>query len=319
MSTLIIIDQLIILGVLVIIGVIGYKTKVITKEINQGIARLVMKITLPLLIFTTFAKIEFNSDLMQDGIVVFLFGFVALFISFWLSVLTINLLKIKKELTTVHQLHTMFGNIVFLGFPLLNALYPGGKGLLYASLFQLSHDSTLWTWGIFQLNKNSNTPKKGHQLSHMLNPNTIAFALGIIAMLIKLPANNAVFNSLSGMGHTTIYLSMLYIGAILCQVDLKDFYKKISVYFLSINKLLIAPIILLLIINGINYILPLSISSIAKTVIVMQGAMPSMIIIAILAHNYGYDEKPATENIFSTTILSLLTLPLVYALILFFN
>jgi predicted permease len=53
--------------------------------------------------------------------------------------------------------------------------------------------------------------------------------------------------------------------------------------------------------------------------VVLQTAMPAMATIAILAKKYGADDELATENIFVTTIISIITLPLIWFLINYLN
>ena len=55
--------------------------------------------------------------------------------------------------------------------------------------------------------------------------------------------------------------------------------------------------------------------NIAKTVVVMQTAMPCMAMVVVLAKKFGSDDIHATENLFLSTILSLVTLPFLYFLI----
>ena len=59
----------------------------------------------------------------------------------------------------------------------------------------------------------------------------------------------------------------------------------------------------------------IQIGNVAKTVVVMQTAMPCMAMVVVLAKKFGSDDIHATENLFLSTILSLATLPLIYFII----
>lgn len=313
----IIVDQILILSVLVVVGVIAAKLSIITTAIKDGIAKIVFDITLPLLIFTTFAKLEFTQEILIDSSFAFVFSFVSVFLLLLIGKFSSTLLKLDERKKTIHILHTMFGNIVFLGFPLFNALFPGGKGLLYAAIYQLAQDTVLWTLGIYMLNKNCQSSLK-ERLSRLVNPNTIAFILGITFMLLKIKLPFILQQSLGGLGHTTIYLSMIYIGVMLSFINIKTILKK-QVFILSFNKMILTPIILLFIINQLINLLSFEIGMIAKTVVIMQAAMPCMATIVVLAKKYDADDTLATENIFISTIISLLTLPAIYYIIQLFS
>lgn len=43
----------------------------------------------------------------------------------------------------MHRCMTCFGNVVFMAFPLIQALY-GAEGLLYAAIYELANDTCLW-------------------------------------------------------------------------------------------------------------------------------------------------------------------------------
>ena len=310
----IIANQILVLGLITLVGYLAFVLKAVDKSINQALVRVIMKVTLPLLLFTTIANLETDSKTLINGLVIFFAGALAVLILNLLSRISAKLLKLDRQNEALHKAHTMFGNVVFLGFPLMDALFPGGKGLLYATLFQLGQDTLMWTWGIVMLSKSSGKSTK-HSWKHLFNLNTLAFALGFLFYFtgIKLPS---VFNqALSGIGHTTIYLSMVYVGAVLAQVKLISLIKNLRSYLLSINKLLLGPAILALILYALQFAGLDWMDTDAIIVIVLQAGMPCMIIVSVIARELGLNDFQATQNIFVTTVLSLGTLPLLYYLL----
>jgi hypothetical protein len=121
--------------------------------------------------------------------------------------------------------------------------------------------------------------------------------------------------SLGGLGNTSLYLSMLYIGAVLSEITIQSLIWKFRVLILSINKLVLSPVLILLIISAILNITGWEMDTIALSVIIMQSAMPCMVIIIIMAKKYGADDVHATQNVLTSTLLSVLTLPLIVLLL----
>jgi predicted permease len=80
---------------------------------------------------------------------------------------------------------------------------------------------------------------------------------------------------------------------------------------LALFKLIIVPILalLLLIVTG------KSLDPIAKYVIILELAMPCGTIVPALAAEYGSDYRSATENVFVTTILGIITIPFIVYLL----
>ncbi|MBU4485426.1 MAG: AEC family transporter, partial [Candidatus Delongbacteria bacterium] len=241
----------------------------------------------------------------------FIFALISMFILLFVGTITAKLLKLPVHSYTVHRIHTTFGNIAFLGYPLLDSLFPGGKGLFYAVVYHIALEGLLWTLGVMIFNK-SNKIGFWSGLKHLLNPNTIAFVLGIIAFLIKLEMPFIMDKSLSGLGGTTIYLSMVYIGIMLSKISIKGTFKEVPIYILSFNKMILVPFLLLMLINMSEHFFGFRIEDAAKAVVVLQTATPCMATIVIMSAEFGSDAELAAKNVFLTTLLSVITLPLVY-------
>ncbi|MEA3316574.1 MAG: AEC family transporter [Bacteroidota bacterium] len=312
----VIVNQILILSFLALIGYSATKFKVINEEVKNSIAKIVFNITLPLLILTSVSQINITKQILTNGAFVFLFSFIGIFTLLFTGKLSAKILKFNSDKKNIHILHTGFGNVAFLGYPLFTALFPNGEGLLYAIIFHFSQDIIMWSYGIFIFNSSKGLSLKNN-LMHLINPNTISFIIGSIMLVFGLKIPELLYNPLYGLGHTTIYLAMLYIGAMLAQNTMINAFKNKSIYLLIFNKLLFVPLILLLLINSLSFIFGFQIGDIAKTVVVMQTGMPCMALIVVLAKKYDSDDLLATENLFLTTIFSLLSLPFIYFLIQF--
>ncbi|MDR0364431.1 MAG: AEC family transporter [Bacteroidales bacterium] len=309
----IIVERILILVIIGFIGWLTFRLKIITENSSEGLVKVILKITLPLLIFTTFAGSELNKEMIAAFPFVFGAAFVSVVVLYFLSKWSAKLQKLNKENTALHNTSTMFGNVGFLGYPLLNAVFPEGEGLIYATIFQLGHDGLMWTWGIFILNSGAQQ-KSSQSWKHMINPTTIAFLAGTLFLILKIKIPYILFEPLNGLGHTTIYLSMIYIGAILATVKVKALLTNIRSYIMSFNKLLIGPVIVLLCFYGLKkagVYIPFP----AMGVAVLESAMPCMIIVSVLAKELGLNAKQSVENIFISSILSIATLPFIFYLV----
>jgi malate permease and related proteins len=310
----IIVHQIAILGVMVLVGVVGTKARVIDQSLKDGIARLVFNITLPLMIVTTYAKTDLTPQLILNGTLVILLSIVSFFFLYLLGAASTRLQGMNSRQGTINTLHTMFGNSVFLGFPLLNALFPGGEAIFYATLFFLVSNSVMWTFGVyFFCREMDNSASK--KLKQLLNPNTISFVIGIFIMLIHFDIPEVVMTPLYGMGQTTNYLSMLYIGAMLAQTNIRGTLARRSVYILSFNKLVSGPALLAVFFVSILRVFHIEISPLAFSVVILEAGMPCMALVVVLAKKFGADDYLATENLFISTILSIFTLPALYLFI----
>jgi hypothetical protein len=203
----------------------------------------------------------------------------------------------------------MLGNIMYLGFPVISSLF-GNEGLLYASIFALVSNILMWTVGVMTISSGRERSFL-QNLKHVLNPNSIAIVAGFLLFLASLKIPKLLLDPLSGLGASNTYLSMMYIGAVLYFASIRNMVGRKSIYFLSLNKMIIVPLMLIGIFAILNSFLSVKIDSIVISVIVMQAAMPCMVNVVILANYLGEDDSLATANVFLTTILSIVTLPLI--------
>lgn len=308
MATTIIFNQLLIFGLLMIVGAIASKRKILTDESKDFLARIIIDITLPFLIFSTFSSLKFDVNLFKNGLFVFCLAFVNLGILYLVGSASSKIQGLGKPQMMVHTLHTMFGNIVFLGFPLFDALFPGGTGVFYAAVYQLASNTVTFTYGVYRLS--SGTQKSGWK--SLLNANTGAIVLGFIILISRFELPKFILDGFTGLGKCTSPLSMVYIGALLAGMNIKKAFKIVSVFIISFNKLVLVPILLGFLFFIVVKVLHLEVAREAFFVLVMQAGMPCQTIIVVMTRRYGGDYHLAASNLFVSTLFSILTLPMLY-------
>lgn len=318
MEFLAIINQISFLTILAFFGILASKFNILNEFSKEAIQKLVFYITLPLLIITKVSSLEITPAIIQNSGLVIGFTYLILFVQIIIGNISAKLLKLAERQAVIHSMHTFLGNIVFLGFPLLDALFPGGEAMLYAALYQLVMNTVLWTYGISRLNPIKE--KTGiNSLKKLLNPNTIALVIGLAMMIFNIQLPDIIYNPLAGLGKTTLYLAMLYIGILLSKSRVIQMFKKKDVLLLSFNKLLIIPILLILLIRIILNMFSIQMNEIAFSVIILEASMPCMTILVILAKRFGADDSKAMEDFIVSTILSILSLPFIIYLIHYLN
>ncbi|HPI70462.1 MAG TPA: AEC family transporter, partial [Tenuifilaceae bacterium] len=283
MATSIILNQLLIFGILVVIGSLASWRKIITPELRDNLSRIVIDITLPFLIFSTFANTSMSGELLRNSLLIFVLAYVNLFFLYLLGSLSSRIIGLKGAQKVVHTLHTMFGNIVFLAFPLLDALFPGGMGIFYGAIYQLASNSVTFTYGLIKLS--AGTQKSGWR--SLFNANFIALVLGTIVLITNVKMPQPMMIAFEGLGKCTGPLSMVYIGAMLAGLNIRKAITNTSVYLLSFNKLLLGPVVLATAYFFGLKLLGIEISKTAFYVLILQAAMPCQTIIVVLSHRYN--------------------------------
>jgi predicted permease len=309
METSIIISQIFILAVVVLIGVLAAWAKVLTVTAKDMLSKVIFNISLPLMLFTNFLKLEATPKLLANSFIVLsVSGFVILFMLLAGWVMT-RIFKIKGREAAVFKAHSMFGNTIFLGFPLITALY-GVEGLLYASMYQLVSNLIMWTLGVVVLTHGDGQSWK-KSIARVLNPNTVATLSGLLFFILSIKLPPLLVKPLSELGSANTWLSMLYIGAMLVLADVGGLLGRKSLYIISISRLIIVPAILILLFAAIAGISGLSADKMVASVIILEASMPCMASVVIMAKELGADDHQAVGNVFVSTIISIVTLPVV--------
>lgn len=306
-----ILNQQLELGILVLLGVVLSRTGLITEAMREALSRIIIDITLPCLILATFARAEFEPAVLRNVLWVGGLTLVNLAVLMLVGTVASRVLRLSPPDATVHTLHTMFGNIVFLGFPILAALFPDGTGVLYGAVYQLASNVVTFTYGIYRL---SGGQQQGG-LRRLININSISLAVGLLLLVTGLPLPALLIDALGGVGQCTSPLSMLYVGALLSGIGLRSALKRASIYVVAVNKLLLVPALLALAYVHLLHALGGGMSFTAFAVLVLEAAMPCQTIVVVLTKRYGGNFELAASNMLITTVLSLITLPLIYRLL----
>ncbi len=314
MQSQVIIEQIIIAGIIVFVGAIGSWVKIINENVKLSVSKIVFNITLPLLIVTTVSRADLTYELLVNSFWVIIFSSLSFVLMYLAGHFTSRLFRLPEREDVVHELHTMFGNIVFLGFPLITALFPQKEALLYASLYYMISSFIQWTYAVFRLKGQKDVTIK-ERVKNLLNPNSIAFVVGLLLFFTGIAIPPILDAPMTRIASTTTPLCLLYIGALLAHTNIKGIVKRYDLYVLSINKLFLIPLFLFALINLMIRYFGVELGDMAKAIIILQVAMPCMNMIVIMAKNYGAADDKAAENVFLTTVLSLISLPLVYYLI----
>lgn len=301
--------QIAILALMIFVGFTVAKTGYLDIKIKDALSKLIVKIVLPCLIISSITSKELEKGLVGDIFTVFLMSVFSLAVLYSLGAISAKLLKIPKETQSVHKLLSCLGNVTFVGYPVITAMY-GEKGFFYAIIYWLVNDLFLWTAGHYTLKKDKIKDTKD-VLKNIVNPNTIAFFFSIFMLVLGIKLPPLLYDTVNGIGSLTVGLSMLFIGMALSTVDIKKAVKKWWIFVITPLKLVIVPILFILIFKQ------LGIKEILLGAVVLEAAMPAQTILSILANESGADFEYAACGMFVTTLLSLVTLPFVCFMIRF--
>ncbi len=300
---MLLLEQMVVLFLLMGVGFYSYKKGIMTDETAKKISAIVVNIANPAMILTgcmSDDKIEGKELLMVAVIVISVY--VVLMI---LATFMPHLLRVEKKSRGTYQAMTIFSNIGFMGFPVITALY-GSGALLYASLFTIPFNILIYTYGIAAMSPASEKEEKTKiPVARIFNVGVIACIITIVVYLLKLPIPTFIKSTTTHLSNLTAPLSMMVIGASLATMDLKKMFTDIKLLIFSVIKLCIIPIV------GVLIIRQFVDNEVICGVCMIMLATPVGSMTAMLAQQYDGDYEMASRGVALTTVLSVVTMPLV--------
>ncbi|MBP1867894.1 putative permease [Clostridium tertium] len=287
---------------IILIGVYGTKKHIINDDVNKGLRRILLEITLPLLVINSFS-FSFDEGMGRNIITAFIYSILFMILGGIISYILLKPLKGEKK--KILHFANFFSNCGFIGFPIINSIF-GVEGVVYTSIFNMVFTIFLWTYGVMIF---SDKLSKENIKKVLLNPSIIAVYIGIPIMIfnIKLPAS--ILDTTKIVGDMTAPISMIIVGSILSKVKIKSIFKEASVYYGALIKLIVIPLAI--------YMIKLIIkdnSSVIDTIIVIQ-AMPAAAMTSIFAADFDKEKEYGAIVVFVTTLLSIITIPVIVKVI----
>lgn len=303
----IVIEKMFMLFAIMIAGFIASRIGVIDETANKKFSTLVVNITAPALILAS-ASDDKLSGSKSDALFVLLIAVCMYLILYIMSFFVKYIFRCKGKDVGLHRFMTIFGNNAFMGIPVVEAIF---NNVFYAALFNLPNNILIYSLGGYLLSEKEDGKKK-IALKNILNPGVISASLALIMFLCDIKLPYVLKDTFDCVGAITTPLSMLVIGSSLATQSVTKTLKNVRAYLFSIFKLIIAPAIIWYI--GHFFIKDFVILGV--TVII--SAMPAAAVTIMLCNEYDNDANKAAQTVFISTVMSVVTIPLITYLITLF-
>lgn len=280
-------------------GFYARKKDIIDEKTNKNLSNLLMEITLPMLIISSF-NYKYSKDMLYGSIKIFLYSIVIHLILIILSKFFLHKYDIDKQ--KILRSIMIFSNCGFMGYPVIESLY-GSVGVFYTAIFNVAFNLFLFGYGtmLFSGKKDKKTIKAA-----ALSPGTVAVYIGLFIFIFSIKIPSPINKAISMVGSMTTPLSMIIVGSMIANQNIIEVLKEKSEYYISLLRLIIAPLITLIFLKIIKA------DSFLTSICVMIEAMPGAVLVVVFAEKFDQDVSLASKSIFITTVLSIITIPLIY-------
>ena len=207
--------------------------------------------------------------------------------------------RFPREERSVLSYGMICSNSSFVGLPIAEELF-GSIGVMYTSVFQIPLRFIMWTAGLSLFTDIS----RGDALKKLVrHPCIIAVFLGLLMMVLPVELPDFLNSALNAMSSCTTPVSMLVIGSILALAPVRSLFSLPVLYFTAL-RLVVFPLLVYVL------LLPFNLDRLLVDICVLMTAMPAGSSTSILATQYDCNAVFASEIIFTSTLFSIVTIPL---------
>jgi len=296
-----VVSKVAMLFLILLIGFYAGKKRFVDEKGTKTLSSLLVNITSPLLIITSF-QMDFEAEKLKNALIILGASVVIHILMTFFGKLSFGWEK-EAEKNKIMRFSIIFGNCAFLGYPVLDAIFGEGVGVFYGSFYCLMFNLYLWTYGIVMLQKGKENVEKPSLKKVFVNAGTIASLVGIVlfAAGIKLPG--ILWDAVDMVGDLTFPLSMIIIGTLISRLDFKKVLTNKRVYIFCAFKLLLQPLLMIAVCKI------LSLPEVISYMLITMCAVPSATNTAIFAELYDCDSSLAAQCVGLSTLFSMVTLP----------
>ncbi|MBP5258273.1 MAG: AEC family transporter [Prevotella sp.] len=305
------------LVVIVIIGFVAGKIGYMNEEFDKKLSALIVNITCPALILSSTM-----GDTLPDRhmiVPLLIISFITYTILAVMSFTLPKLLTGKKDDEGVIGFALMFGNVGFIGYPIVASIF-GYEAVFYAAILNVANTFYVFTIGDMLIkNVNLNINANGGGLTNIFKtrrfekkvlystPMIAAYLSMLIVALGITGIPTAVSKPLSMIGGITVPGALLIIGSTMSQLSGRAMLGNVTVYATSVCRLVLIPFAFYWLFTMMGF------SEYVVSVNTVIIAMPVATYGTILCLINNRDTTLMTELTFTTTILSMITIPLLSA------
>lgn len=293
--------QMVILAIPIIIGYAAHKLGFMGGDFDTALSKLVINITLPCMILVSVCGRELpDVDILLSLLALSAVGYAIAVVA---SLIVPRLMRAPEP--GAYSFVIAFGNVGFIGFPVLSAVL-GPDAVLYAAIANIPWYILSSSVGVLMI---SGVPTGGvgaavrESAGRLLSPMLAASVVVLIMALAGINDLGVLGDGLSTCGNLTTPAALLICGSSLASYSVREMLGNWRAYVACAMRLLGVPLLLLLALRGFAP------TSLVLSVIVLGQAMPVATNGILYCLMYDMDAKPVMQGMFISVILSILTIP----------
>lgn len=293
-------EQIVVIFLMMAIGYVIVKTGFFQVEDSKVLSNLVIYICFPCVMIDSF-----QIELTQRTAAGLAIAVVAAAAAHLFMIVVVWLLGKPLGFNRIEKVSIIYTNAGYLVIPLVSSVL-GEEWVFYTTAFLLVQNILTWTHCVSVLKGRNETDIK----SILLNPNMIALAIGLVLFVggIRLPL--ILDSCVAGFSNVVTPTSMLVIGMVIGDVDLKWVFRQKRPYLICLIRLVLIPMTFAVALGLAGRMIPHADTEYILMIVLIAVAAPVAAMITQLAQVYDQDVRYASVINVMSVIFCIITMPL---------
>lgn len=308
-NLLIVAKQVAILFILMGVGFACRKRRILDESSSKGIVDVLILCVTPCVIMDAFQR-PFDPGMMKElGIA---FGVAALGHVAIIALAGLLVRHWADGTRRVLRMATVFSNAGFVGIPLEQAIL-GDRGVFYGVAYIVVFNLFIWSWG-YALMKGSaaDDPEAARKTRRTMfvNPGTVGLSLGLVLFLMPWQVPQIVGDPIRFMAGLNTPLAMIVIGYYLAGARLGAVLRMRAAHLAAFLRLVAYPLLVTAALYPFRHVLDRDM----MLALVIASAAPVAAMVSMFAAKFDRDVDASVGLVSGTTLLSIVTMPVVVAI-----
>ena len=335
--TTVVISQMIMIFLLIAIGFGLSRSSHLTSESSRDLSWIVLNITNPITILVAAIEDEQKVSAMELAVAFALFIGIYIFLGI-VAYLLPMVMRVERDDRYSYRYLSVFSNVGFIGIPFCSAVL-GVHSLIYVSICSLVFNLIAYTVGMSAMEKvgmrqngavkrggvdsresltggdagmggDSTSGESGARktmagLKKVVNSGTVFSILTIVVYIMDIKFPSVIMNTLSYIGRSTTFLSMIVLGVSVASLSVKEIFGKPALYVFTLLRQIVVPVALIFVLK------PFVDNTLLLQTAIIMVAMPCANLPLMMAKQYRAEEDTISSGIMLTTFCAILTIPIV--------
>ena len=302
--SILLMEQIIQLFLMIFMGFLIVKAKLLNSEDSKILSIIVLYLIIPCVIINAF-QVDYTPQTVK-GLLIALAGSVMTQVILLIVVSILGRVFHLNEVEVASIYYSNSGNLIV---PIVTFIL-GKEWVLYGCVFMSVQLVFIWTHCKKIISRESTYDWR----KIVLNINMISIAIGIVLFLTRIHLPAIINNTLSAVGSMIGPASMIVTGMLFAGMNFKQIFANKRVYFVSFFRLIIVPVIALFLIKCSQLSTFSSNGNKLMLIVFLAIITPSASTVTQMCQVYGNDSQYASAINVVTTLLAIITMPLMVML-----